>query len=122
MLALKRTLLLPLAVLALVLQVMAPGVASAAAARMADPFSNLPICSTDLGGERGPQAPGQAPAHDCQLCTVCSVATTGAPPTTEEPPAPAALHAAAPWPVLESAGPRGPPRPAAQARAPPAAS
>ena len=114
----KRTFALPLMLLALLLQGMAPGVAAAMTARMLDPLSNLPICSTDLNGAKSDRAPsqdhGQAACAACVVCNVPAALTADAPSL---PPAPPSVAIATVR--VEIAGPRGPPRRTAQARAPP---
>jgi hypothetical protein len=116
--AAKRTFALPLMLLALLLQGLAPGVAAAATARMLDPFSNLPICSTDLNGAKSDHAPAQDHGQAaCAACVVCQVpaALTADVPALPRPPIAAVVATVR----VEIAGPRGPPRRAAQARAPP---
>ena len=117
--AAKRTFALPLMLLALLLQGMAPGAAAAMTARMLDPFANLPICSTDLNGEAGQHAPADE-EHGraaCAACVVCQVpaALSADPPALPRPPVAVVVGIVR----IEIAGPRGPPRRAAQARAPP---
>ncbi len=116
--AAKRTFALPLMLLALLLQGMAPGVAAAMTARMLDPFSNLPICSTPLNGAATDQAPAQDHGQAaCAVCVVCNLPAALAADAPILPPAPVTVAVATVQ--VEIAGPRGPPRRTAQARAPP---
>lgn len=115
----KRTFALPLMLLALLLQGMAPGVAAAMTARMLDPFANLPICSSDRTGARADHAPAPQD-HGKAACAACVVCQTPAAVTPQAPiVAPASLAVAPVRPALEVVGPRGPPRRIAQARGPP---
>jgi hypothetical protein len=116
--AAKRTFALPLMLLALLLQGLAPGVAAAAAARMLDPFSNLPICSTDLNRTGHDPAPAPHQGQLCAACTVCAApvaALIADVPVLAPPPAQAVVAAVR----VEIAGPRGPPSRTPRARGPP---
>ena len=114
--AAKRLFVLPLILLALLLQGAAPAIAAVRTAL--DPFANLPICSTDrTGGQEDPAAP----AHDqggCQHCGACVAPMSALPPA--ETVLPSRFHAPEPRaPLAGNAAPRGPPRLTARARGPP---
>lgn len=115
----KRTFALPLMLLALLLQGMAPGVAAAMTARMLDPFADLPICSSDLNGAEidhapSPQDHGKAACAACVVCEAPATLIPEAPPLAPQPAAVAPIP-----PAIAVAGPRGPPRIVPQARGPP---
>jgi hypothetical protein len=115
----RRTLALPLMLLALLLQGFAPAAASVAAARMMDPFSNLPICSTSLNGAADEDStPAQHEKSSCAACVVCSIPAVAPAPEVDAP-AYSPVQVANLTPRVEIVGPRGPPRRTAQARAPP---
>lgn len=119
MTAARRMLALPLMLLALMLQGLSPAVAAVAAARMADPFANMPICSTDIGGKKDtPSTPDHGKA--CAFCVVCAApALAPAPDVPQIAPISPARTLTTPL-ARKTAAPRAPPRRTAQARAPPA--
>lgn len=117
-----RVFALPLLLFALLFQALAPAAEARAevqmAARAADPFAFLPICSPRTTGERDRPA-GHEHQHPCALCGVCCVAHPGlaadAGPTLPAPSVEIALGA----PFTSDIRPRGPPLLRARARGPP---
>ena len=115
----KRLLALPLLLVALALQALAPGAAARAEARALDPFSNLPICASGhMGGERGPSAPADRHGGACAACVLCTGPAPALLPefTLAQPlascEAAAGVTADLPGPgapAIESARARGPP-------------
>jgi len=116
-----RPIALLLVQLALLLQLASPAAAAAMAARMADPFAAMPICSVDREAD-GRTKDGQAPVHhDCQHCVACAAVAIPAlePGGTVALPQPAQVRVLKPR-LTALASPRGPPLGRPNARAPPA--
>jgi hypothetical protein len=117
----RRMLVLPFLILALMLQGLGPS--AMAVAQAADPFANLPTCSTDLGGGGQNQAPG-APAGQhqdaCEHCLTCASPVLAVDPGGPCVGAPAGPVAQAAPVFTRTSPPRPAPRGPAQARAPPA--
>lgn len=114
----QRILALPLVLLALLVQGFTPVAAAAMAARMADPFANLPVCSSVVNGQG--DASG-APADHQQLCDACALCS--APVATLAPEVPLLARPLivrlVERPPVEIVGPRGPPALTPKARGPP---
>ncbi len=118
----RRIFALPLIVLALLMQLGAPAAAAEMAAAMVNPFAAMPICSVDHG-KRG--AGGEHdPAHhhdmgECPLCAACAP-VHAAPTATVQQVRPSLFPVRIErQPSPGEAAPRGPPRLAPRARAPP---
>jgi hypothetical protein len=105
---------------AMVVQLIVPGWAfMAMASPTLDPVANAPICAA----HSEPDHSGSTP-HDhgvfCPICLLACHATQAVIATSSGSPAPAKTGAVSSC-SYRVAGPRGPPSPFAQARAPPAA-
>ena len=116
----RRPFALPLVLLALVMQLLSAPAAAAMAARMADPFAAMPICSVERdadGRAKDPQAPVH---HDCQHCVACTAVAAAAiePSGTVALPQPSQVRVLRPR-LNPQASPRGPPLGRPNARAPP---
>lgn len=79
---------LTLALLALLLQALAPGEAARMAAARLDPFAGAPICGEATGDHHAPA--GHDKADCCATCLVCTAASTSALPGGQPTPPPAA--------------------------------
>jgi len=112
--------LLPLALLAIALQVLLPVLAVRAVAVAADPLGHVAICSADPGTsapDGGDHEPGRH-AH-CPLCQIAATAGATLVAGQASVPQPARIAAALVADPSQSAGPRGPPEHRHRARAPP---
>lgn len=107
-----------LALLAVLFQLLAPGLAMRGMAAAADPLADIPIC-TEHGGSPSPDGAGHAHDGVCVACASCCTGVVAAVfPAAPVLPPPSG-HAAAlarPWTV---ALPRGPPLLRPRARSPP---
>ncbi len=108
-----------LALLAVLFQLLAPGLAMRGMAAAADPLANIPIC-TDHGSVPSPDGAGHAHDGVCVACVSCCTGVAAAVfPAVPVLPLPSG-HAAAlarPWTANL---PRGPPLARPRARSPPA--
>jgi len=110
---------LPLALLAIVLQVFLPALAVRAVSA-ALPVGGLTICSA-APGPSGPDGGGHVPgkqAH-CPLCQIAASASATLVAGQVSVPRPVRIAAAVVADPAESVGPRGPPEHRHRARAPP---
>jgi hypothetical protein len=116
--------MLPLVLLALLLQAGASVAAARAQVAALDPFASIPICSPDKGGTQGSNG-GPSPAshhgdRHCGACLIGALANTPLPPPTAAAVYPDAQSVAAGHFLVRHALPRGPPQRAPNARGPPA--
>jgi Protein of unknown function (DUF2946) len=72
--------LLPIMLMALAVQIVAPVVACwTAVAAVSDPLHGAVICHGDMASGSGPVDPAGVPATHEGCCSVCSISQTGAP-------------------------------------------
>ena len=119
-----RIFMLPLVLLALMLQFGAAVSEARAQANSLNPFAAIPICSPDKDGARSGAEGSGAPAdhhgdHHCGACLISAVAHVAPLLASTEVEYPAAVAAAAPATPILHALPRGPPLRAPNARGPP---
>lgn len=112
---------------AVLIQVLAPGLAAVAMASQFDPLAGVPICSVDHAQEEDADRPANGHHVFCPLCIVCSLGHgRGAlqPAVIAEAPELPLPQIGLPvrHPHVDVAAPRGPPAPTAQARGPPSLS
>ena len=113
-----RSRLLPIGLLAILLQVFAPGWAAASLARQMDPLANSTICSTDNAPADGSD---KSKAHHHRVCPMCKIAAATLQAVlvdVAELPLPRPGYVVR-HPHVVIAAPRGPPAMRAKARAPP---
>lgn len=119
---------LPVALLALVFQLLAPAWASQAMQAMAmpgngaDPFADAPICSHEEPAASGDHKPGHPHAPECPACPACQVCCVGhvvVPPTPLTAPPRPVMAGFIQFDRWQPASPRGPPVVRARARSPP---
>ena len=111
---------LPLAFLAVALQILLPATIMRVALSAADPLGHVAICGVDPG-TGGPADRGHGPGHQLH-CPLCQMAVTGGialQPIASDLPPPRRGDVIAVADPAESAGPRGPPEYRHRARAPP---
>lgn len=106
-----------MALLAMLFQLLAPGLAMQGMAAAADPLAGVAICTED-GGAVAHQGAGHAHDGVCVACVSCCTGVAAVLPVASVLPLPAERTAVAarPWPV---GLPRGPPLPRPRARSPP---
>src|SRR5215467_1224702 len=117
----RRTKILPIALLALVMQVLAPVVVCWIVASMAsDPILSAEVCH-DSGSSAPSNPSGDRPAHTGD-CAICCLTHAGSPLYTPKPTAAIAFNRPSVqviWPKLARDGTRSRTGTNAQARAPP---
>jgi hypothetical protein len=109
-----------LALLAVLFQLLAPGLAMRGMAAAADPLANVTICTEHGGTTPSPDSAGHAHDGVCVACVSCCTGVAAAVfPAAPVLPLPSGLVAAQPRPWTASL-PRGPPLERPRARSPPA--